>query len=370
VAVREALADGSGLATFRAVVSRQGGDVGMIDDPATLPQAPVRQMFLAPSTGYVARYDAGLLGRAAVQLGAGVHAAAVVANKRWGLSHGKVREMLSDLFGVKIARSTSVRSVLRTAERGEPCEQEVRLAVRESAMVVPDETGWRVGGASAWLHVAATKIAVLCQIAAGRGVGPLSSVLGHGWSGALVHDGYAAYDQVDAAAHQQCVFHAMRRARELLQTAVRGSVRFPRAVLSLFREALSLRDRRVAGMADAEAVDAATLDLAARLEKLCKGRFTNESNRRFAGHLGRRLWEWFAFLVDPAVDATNGRAERAIRPLVVNRKVWGGNRTWTGARAQGILASLIETLRIQGRSPLDFFASLRRSPVPLRLMPG
>jgi pyrimidine-nucleoside phosphorylase/thymidine phosphorylase len=70
-AVREVLADGRGLAAFRAIVQRQGGDVGMIDDPATLPQAPVRDMFTAPGEGYVARYDAGLLGRAAVQLGAG-----------------------------------------------------------------------------------------------------------------------------------------------------------------------------------------------------------------------------------------------------------------------------------------------------------
>ncbi len=70
-AVRGALADGSGLATFRAIVERQGGDVGMVDDPSTLPQAPVHEMFVAPRAGYVARYDAGLIGRAAVHLGAG-----------------------------------------------------------------------------------------------------------------------------------------------------------------------------------------------------------------------------------------------------------------------------------------------------------
>jgi pyrimidine-nucleoside phosphorylase/thymidine phosphorylase len=70
-AVRGSLADGSGLAAFRAIVERQGGDVGMIDDPATLPQAPLRDTLAAPRDGYVARYDAGLLGRAAVHLGAG-----------------------------------------------------------------------------------------------------------------------------------------------------------------------------------------------------------------------------------------------------------------------------------------------------------
>jgi len=33
--------------------------------------------------------------------------------------------------------------------------------------------------------------------------------------------------------------------------------------------------------------------------------------------------EWFWFLIDPAVAATNDRAEQAIRPAVVNGKVLG-----------------------------------------------
>ena len=39
----------------------------------------------------------------------------------------------------------------------------------------------------------------------------------------------------------------------------------------------------------------------------------------------------FTFLWDPSVDATNWRAEQAIRPAVVTRKVCGGNRTRKGA---------------------------------------
>jgi hypothetical protein len=31
---------------------------------------------------------------------------------------------------------------------------------------------------------------------------------------------------------------------------------------------------------------------------------------------------WFWFLIDPTIVATNYRAEQAIRPAVVNRKVW------------------------------------------------
>ena len=70
-AVRGALADGTGLAMFRRIVERQGGDVGMIDDPSTLPRSPVQADVLAARGGYVERLDAGLIGRAAVALGAG-----------------------------------------------------------------------------------------------------------------------------------------------------------------------------------------------------------------------------------------------------------------------------------------------------------
>src|SRR5262245_39076026 len=42
----------------------------------------------------------------------------------------------------------------------------------------------------------------------------------------------------------------------------------------------------------------------------------------------------------PGLDATNWRAELAIRFGVILRKVWGGSRTWAGARAQSILMSV------------------------------
>src|SRR5688572_5989126 len=63
------------------------------------------------------------------------------------------------------------------------------------------------------------------------------------------------------------------------------------------------------------------------------------------------------FLIDPTIDATNYRAEQAIRPAVVNRKVWGGNRTWSGAWAQGVLTSVLVTLHQRGPQPLEWFSA-------------
>jgi pyrimidine-nucleoside phosphorylase len=69
--VREALASGAGLERFRRMVVRQGGDPGIVDEPARLALAPGREYARAPRAGYLTGLDALLIGRAAAALGAG-----------------------------------------------------------------------------------------------------------------------------------------------------------------------------------------------------------------------------------------------------------------------------------------------------------
>lgn len=67
---------------------------------------------------------------------------------------------------------------------------------------------------------------------------------------------------------------------------------------------------------------------------------------------------WFWFLIDPTINATNYRAEQAMRAAVVNRKVWGGNHTWAGAWAQGVLLSMTRTLFQRGNDVLQWLSRL------------
>ena len=63
------------------------------------------------------------------------------------------------------------------------------------------------------------------------------------------------------------------------------------------------------------------------------------------------------FLRQPGLDATNWRAELAIRFGVILRKVWGGSRTWAGARAQAVLMSVWRTCWQQGGSAPILFGT-------------
>ena len=86
--------------------------------------------------------------------------------------------------------------------------------------------------------------------------------------------------------------------------------------------------------------------------------------QRFARHLSREFEAIWSFLFDPEIDATNWRAEQAIRPAVVTRKVCGGNRSWAGADSQQILASVIRTTTQRDLNPHAVLASLVHARTP------
>ena len=98
---------------------------------------------------------------------------------------------------------------------------------------------------------------------------------------------------------------------------------------------------------------------------LCEPTKTNAINERFAGHLYRQQNHLFTFLKDQTIDATNYRAEQALRNPITNRKVWGGNRTPTGAAAQSILCSIWGTALKNAIQPFHWISRLLRSPATI-----
>ena len=91
---------------------------------------------------------------------------------------------------------------------------------------------------------------------------------------------------------------------------------------------------------------------------------THAPNQKLLKHLAHERDHLLTFLKTPGIAATNWRAEQAIRPAVVNRKNWGGNRTPQGAETQQTLMSVIRTSRQQGACPIALLTDLLRQPDP------
>lgn len=69
--VQRAIESGAAFEKFRAFVAAQGGDASQVDDPSTIPAAPVMVPAPAPHDGVVARIDAREVGLTVVTLGGG-----------------------------------------------------------------------------------------------------------------------------------------------------------------------------------------------------------------------------------------------------------------------------------------------------------
>ena len=302
------------------------------------------------------------LGAAGVQLGPQLVAWAVILNKQLGLSFGKVATLLRQHYGVTVSRSGLVRAVDRAGRRAQPTYAALQQQLRRSRVVTPDETGWKVAGRLNWLWVAATPQTTVYQIQPGRGYAEAAKLLGADFAGVLVRDGWAPYRRFTAATHQSCLAHLLRRAKTL-----RTDHPYSRVVVQIqtaLQQALRLRDEARAATRSPASMDHALDALATRLAERIAHPGPLADVQRFANHL---ITEWtalFNFLRNPAIDATNWRAEQAIRPAVVTRKVCGGNRSWRGAHTQQILTSLIRTATQRQLDPHAVVTDLLRTPAP------
>jgi transposase len=301
------------------------------------------------------------LGAAAAQIGPDAQAAVVVLNKTFGLSHLKVSGVFQTLLGISLTRGASVQIVLRAAKRLEAADAEICSELKTSACLTPDETGWRVGGKPAWLHAWVSERAVCYAIEEHRSADALEGVIGKNWSGKMTHDGFSTYDRFRKATHQQCLGHVLRRVQELAAKATRGAVHYPRKLIALFTEAIHLRNRHLKGEVSAQTLQEARKEFDRRLRDLAWPVREVPAYETLSQHLWKHLDEWFTFLSHPSVEPTNWEGEQAIRPAVVNRKVWGGNRTWAGAHAQEVSMSVLGTCKRTGLSGLDFVSQTLRA---------
>lgn len=301
-------------------------------------------------------------GCCASQIGPQAQAAVVLLNKELGLSQGKISRFMDAFFGIKLSRGGSCQIMQRAAASCEWHYAAIVTRVQSSRFIVPDETGWRIAGQPAWMHVAVGETATAYLIAPQRGKEASDLLIGPAYGGVLIHDGWSPYDRYQAADHQTCLGHLLKRCQELLERARGGAAVFPRKVKGLLQDALAFRDLRDAGKLAPQRCAGAAGGLEYLMHRLIAPRKTHVANEQLAGHLFRHLHQLFTFLREPGIDATNHRAEQAIRPAVVNRKVWGGNRTPAGAVAQSILMSILFTLRQNRQDALEFLSRQLQSP--------
>lgn len=295
------------------------------------------------------------LGAAGVMLGPKAHALAAWLHVGLGVAMGKTATILKEVAGIEVTPGGLHSALHTTAGDAASTYRTLIESLRASTAVAADETGWRVDGQRGWLWVYVGDRVTVYDIADGRGYAQASQVLGADFDGVLERDGWAPYRKFVHAGHQSCLAHLLRRCREMIDDAQAGQAKVPHALRRILQDALAVRDQGLKDQALADAV----ADLQGRIDRFCARQPTHAPNRRLVGHIGREADHLLTFLTDPGVQATNWRAEQGLRPMIVNRKQWGGNKTRTGADSQAVIASVLRTAIHNDLDPVEVLAEIR-----------
>src|SRR5512143_273934 len=128
------------------------------------------------------------LGAAAVQFGPRLLGFAADLRHRVGTPFRKCAAVLATLTGLVVSAAALVRGSQRLARRAGPSYAALIEAARQSDVQHVDETGWKIGGRSAWLWVFADAHPTLYRIRKSRGHEVGIEVLGDDYQGVLVSD--------------------------------------------------------------------------------------------------------------------------------------------------------------------------------------
>jgi hypothetical protein len=229
----------------------------------------------------------------------------------------------------------------------------------KAPVVHADETGAPVDGKPQWLWALTSPLHTLFHLDQSRGGQVVLDLLGEKFDGRLVSDFFSAYNTLPYR-QQKCNVHLLR---EIKRTAEKNPAfaqsPFARRLKRLVKQMLALKKRWN------ELDDATYLRRACRLhdrlDQLGKTRWDDHDVNRLAKRISKHSDAIAAFLYEKNLPGENNAAERAIRPAVVIRKISGGHRGASTAKASAVITSILRTARQQGRHLIDTVKHLIQS---------
>jgi transposase len=301
------------------------------------------------------------LGAAAVQLGPRALGLAAELKHEIGVPYGKIAGLYERGFGLRACRAAFARADQRLAKRCLPMYGKLIEILRESSQAFVDETGWKVGGHSAWLWVFTNEVVSLYWIDPTRGHGVVERILGADFAGRLHSDCFPGYNPLTYN-QQKCLQHLLRRCDGLVEVKSGPALKFSLRVAALFRGAIHLKHRREKRKISAHGFRVARGKLEAALDRLLAGHYTDPENKRLAKLLRKHREQLFPFLYERSAAPTNAQAEREIRPAVAVRKMSACNRSPVGSATHAVLTSVIRTCRKHDQSFLQVTIELLQHP--------
>ena len=295
---------------------------------------------------------------APVQYGARLAAVVVYLLHYQLLPEKRLAALMADLFGVHLVTATLAGMSRSCAVRFQGFAATVREHVAAAPVKHMDETGFRIGGKTQWLHIASTIWLTFYRVSPKRG-SLLENVLG-----IVVHDHWKPFYTLQGVLHALCNAHHLRELQALVEIEKEDWARKMQRLLRRACHATNLaREQGVTlspgfialiercydrillmeGFAFHEAQPALISTARKR-----RGRVPRRTGHNRPLRLRVRKVDVLRFLSDPTVPLPNNLAERDGRMMKLRQKISGGSRSADGAQDFAVIRSFLSTARKRG----------------------
>ena len=267
------------------------------------------------------------------------------------LPHRKIQDTLRRLHGLKISPATILDLTRRAAEVVQMDYNQILNRIRKAPILFVDETGIHVQGEKHWIWTFTTPSETFFVIRKSRGTKVLEEVLTRRFKGIIVCDGWKPYLRFTKQL-QRCWAHLLRESKDISEK-FEEAIPLHKALKELYESLTNALERNPPPDIRTELWQSARETLLHWIQK----EYLEVKVLKLIGKISNGFDYWFTFIINPDVEPTNNRAERALRPQVILRKILGTLRNDKGTSIHERIMTTLTTWEQRGLDGLKMLTA-------------
>lgn len=282
------------------------------------------------------------LPKSKVILGANVKKYACYLSVIERLSFQQIQNLLNDTYRIEISQGEISKILEQESIHLRPAYERLKESIRGEPGIHLDETGWRLFSdkdkSFSWVMSGAQSKESVFLVGENRGGGNARNLIGENYEGAIISDDYGAYKKFGN--HQLCWAHLIRKFRDLASTEELNESQIDYCRKEYQKLCLIYSDIR-----DNRRIETRE-EFKKRLFDFSEIKSEDPAKMiRLKTTLRKNIPNYLTCLKDPNIPMTNNQAERALRHLVLKRKISFGSFGKRTAENLAVLLSVMLSLK-------------------------
>lgn len=339
----------------------EGTTLEQFEDPDEVIPLSAEVLLGSDEHRYVADFPAHIT--KSIQYGPSVKSLAVYMSQYQLVPYNRVQEVFKDQFGLDISQGSISNFNREAYEKLEGFENEAIKSLESSKVLNADETGIKIDGTLAWLHVLGNSKTTVYFAHEKRGKEAIDAMgIIPNYKGILCHDHWKPYLGYDCT-HALCNAHHLRELQWVIDFKGHKWAKSMKTFLSKLQDLVDeyggklpdeLQNKKIRRYRDI--IKAGQLECPIYMPvkgRVQRGKVKQTKERNLLDRLDKFEDQVLLFMKNKDVPFTNNQAERDIRMVKVHQKISGQFKSMNGAKYFCRIRGFLMTLRKRGHAPLD-----------------